>query len=193
MDTKVRARFMAELPRVHAQVLARVLIRVRRTGFRRRSMIPKEAAVDLVQEAVVRALDGRRNWNPEQVPDLDVFLFETVRSIMSAEFRSGAKNKSLDEEDSFEFDKEQALTEKITLEDEHLHREHVRRRVDIILRATQNEERLLALVEAIMEGCNKPAKVAEQLGIPVEEVYKATRKLARRALVLEQQIEEQQQ
>ncbi|ADO73729.1 sigma-70 family RNA polymerase sigma factor [Stigmatella aurantiaca] len=193
MDTKVRAKFMAEVPRVHAQVLARVLILVRGTGFRIRSMTPNEAARDLVQEAVMRALDGRRNWNPEQVPDLDVYLCETVRSIMNAEFRSSAMNTYLYEEDSVELDKVQALAEKTTPEDEHLHREQIRRRVDLILRATQNEKSLLALVEAIMDGCDKPTKVADQLGIPVEEVYNATRKLARRALVLEQQIEEQQQ
>ncbi|EAU64522.1 sigma-70 region 2 domain protein [Stigmatella aurantiaca DW4/3-1] len=193
VDTKVRAKFMAEVPRVHAQVLARVLILVRGTGFRIRSMTPNEAARDLVQEAVMRALDGRRNWNPEQVPDLDVYLCETVRSIMNAEFRSSAMNTYLYEEDSVELDKVQALAEKTTPEDEHLHREQIRRRVDLILRATQNEKSLLALVEAIMDGCDKPTKVADQLGIPVEEVYNATRKLARRALVLEQQIEEQQQ
>lgn len=192
MDTKVRAKFMAELVRVHAQVLARVLILVRNTGFRRRSMTSKEAAVDLVQEAIMRALDGRRIWDPGQVPDLHVFLLGTVRSIMSAEFRSGTKSKSLDEEDSIDYDKEQILPELNTPENEHLHREHVRRRIDIILRATQNEERLLALVEAIMDGCDKSAKMAERLRIPVEEVYKLTRKLARRALVLEQQMEEQQ-
>ncbi len=70
MDSKTRAKFDADLPRVHAKLLAEALFLVQRTGWRG-ERDRNTAAQELVQEAVVRSLGGQRTWDPAKVPDLD--------------------------------------------------------------------------------------------------------------------------
>lgn len=184
VDARTRRQFLDELPKVYNRVLARALyfaadgrVAAALGGDRRQS------AMDLVQEAVVRTLNGRRRWNPERVPDLERFLGETVRSIAHSYRKQGVRRGPSHDDDIKPEQRgrlglgatpgrkpDEILTSKEACE---------QLESDLLLAAGDDDE-LLSLIQELFDGAAKPREVAEALGWGLEKTYAVFRKLRRR-------------
>jgi len=43
---------------------------------------------DIVMELIDKILNGRRNWDPDRVPDFDQFIYMNIRSLVEGKFRN---------------------------------------------------------------------------------------------------------
>lgn len=185
MDTKVQARLNASLPEVYRRVLARAVLVVRRTGWKRQTHTVADAAEELAQEAIVRTLEGKRQWDPSRVPDLESYLYWVMRSIVHAAAQSpGSRVAFFDDEQETSLESlSESTQDAATPEATCLLAEEVALREKAIWDAAGDDPILLKLVEAVMDGCGKPAEIADKTGWPPKVVYEAMRKLRRRVEV----------
>jgi DNA-directed RNA polymerase specialized sigma24 family protein len=181
LDSNVRAKLKAELPGIHARLLAHALFLVGRSGWRRLARVDQtEAAKDLLQEAVLRTLQGSRRWDPERV-DLARFLREAMRSIANAAVRS--PQNSTVRLDNYE---EQSASEHVLTDDSESKEatfgrsQEIGQQVAAVIDAAGKDEFLCKVVEAIMDGDDKAGAISKRLAVRVEDVYNALRKLRRR-------------
>lgn len=186
MDAKLRARFNTELPQVYNRVLAEALLLIRRSRWRSGTKKTiQEQAQDLVEEAVFRTLDNKRIWDPSRVPDLHYFLKEVMRSIISAESTSrGSQTISLDAIEGGIENLAAASTGSYfrTPEENVADQEVFHQQLNQVFAAIGDDPLMTRIVEAVMNGCEKAAEIAEDAELRVEQVYEGMRKLRRRSV-----------
>lgn len=150
-------------------------------------------AYDLVTTAVEKLFDGRRAWDPETQPDLFVHLQGIVDSDMGHLARSlgnkltlRAMGRPVGSEDAVEdfpdpmdeFASSTPSPEAVTLL-----REQEQLSEDFLLEldgSLQGEPELQRIVEAIVDGAEKSAEIAEEAGITPKAVYNARKRLQRK-------------
>ncbi|WP_176063012.1 hypothetical protein [Anaeromyxobacter diazotrophicus] len=191
MDGKTRAYFVKVLPTVYPTVLARAVMLVRRRRwFVKRYGSEKEAAEELAQDAVLRTMTGKRTWNPAKVPDLDYFLSGVMRSILSAASKSptflteplstvpvahdGDEASSADEVLGTLDDRARGMKDPETAL---LDAEACSMLVDRALDAAGDDASAAKVVDAVVDGCEKVAEIADATGLTAEKIYSATRKI----------------
>lgn len=191
MDGKTRALFVNVLPTVYPAVLARAVMLVRRRRwFAKRYGSEREAAEELAQDAVVRTMTGKRTWNPAKVPDLDYFLSGVMRSILSAARKSPTflteplstvpvahdcdEGVSADEALGTLDDRARGMKGP---EEELLDAESYSLVVDRALDAAGDDASAAKVVDAVVDGCEKVAEIADTTGLTADQVYSATRKI----------------
>lgn len=177
------ARFKAALHSVLPRVHARALLIVRRKRWSRDGTMPEGQEVqDLVQEAIRRFMDGTRRWDPDKVT-LEVFLDGVVRSLASDLVRSLA-NRVQGLEEITEGEKSQPLPEVLqhthTVEMEAMQTERYQALADEVMDAACQEPMLEKIVQAVMDGCEKPEAIAQETGLPITHIYAGLRKIRRR-------------
>jgi DNA-directed RNA polymerase specialized sigma24 family protein len=136
---------------------------------------------DLVQEAVKRALDETRKWDPTRV-DLLMFLKGTVRSVVS-HLADCDDNKltvlGLDDEGQLgrERDEEVPFGPKPvpTPEELVLAAEDETRVYRMVLDAVQGKPELEDIALCLMDGVHKARDIAENTGIEINRVYQLKR------------------
>lgn len=156
-------------------------------------------AEDLVNEAIARVYEGRRNWDPEKNPDLFDFLKESVLSSMFNELATSADNTKTE---SFKKSDEQPgeQLEPIDLASpndphaQHLVRlnpnpeeilisaeQNIREKAILndLLAATQNDPEATVILECAMDGVTAPRHISEQSGIPILKINNAQKRLRR--------------
>lgn len=180
----VIARFKSALPGVYPRVVAYAILTVRRKRWSRNGTIPEgKEAEDLVHDAIRRVLDGRRHWEPDKVPDLELYLCGIVRSIAGDLARSPANRMDVLEEttkgDKFET-LPPALVCTSTIESETTLIEENRELVDEIMAAASQDPVLEKIIQAAMDGSTKPREVSDATGLPVAQVYAGMKKIRRR-------------
>jgi RNA polymerase sigma factor (sigma-70 family) len=156
---------------------------------------------DVIQKAIVDTIEGRRRW-PHEKTSLFFFLAQVVRSEISHRlarerktisldsFSKAADNESLDSEstaDSIEI----LLRETSGLTDNRVE--------DAESRAISNElnkklfdalardEELVQILKLLVEGL-RPIEIAETLGLSVEQIRAAQKRLRRRLLALREEM-----
>ncbi len=152
---------------------------------------------DVVQEVIVKAFSGERNWDPDTV-DLVPWLKMHIKSIVDALARSIAANQETDlvtrdEESDFEL----GLEYKISMAHQHsgeqlnnpedllLKKEYIEQELQLIYEAARDDEELELIILAIQCGCeSEPRFLAEELNVPVKDIYQQVRRLQRRVNVL---------
>lgn len=182
MDPATRERFESDLKRVHKKVLMRAIRVARSTGLyaiRRESI--EETAEYLLYEAVTRTLAGKRNWDPERVPDLDYFLQEAMRSIASSDVKKFSRNPDVEQSS----DDPSSLNSSLASPSDNpekmaLRRERVRQLEEQLFAAAENDATLLAILEALLDGFDKPGDIAREKNLDPQVVYQGVRKLRRR-------------
>lgn len=191
MDGKERARFEEALPGVYPAVLARAAMLVKRCRwFVERYGSVAEAAEELAQDAVLRTMTGKRTWDPAKVPDLDYFLGEVMRSILSAAKKSPAfatdrlSTVAVMDEDERTLSADGGLgllddrARGITDPERHLlDAESYAELIEAALDAAGDDADVVKVVEAATAGCVKPDEFVEETGLSKDRVYAATRKI----------------
>lgn len=155
---------------------------------------------DLVQDVIVRTIEGVRKWDPQKGP-LIPWLKDQIRSVMDHLYHSAAHQhevaipESDDDEQFLEKVEYQASSiessgtaelsdpEEVLLEREveEAAKEQMERRANMIFNAVSGEPELEEVVEAIINGCEpKPRYLAAEIGVPVEDIYNRRKRIRRR-------------
>lgn len=135
-------------------------------------------ASSLAIEAIERVLDGRRRpWDPEKEPTLLAYLKSVVKSIFSSELQAAAER--LPEVAAIDDSGRDLVSEAPSGNpgaDELLAVEDLKERMLACLDEEEDELVLLCLYD----GATRPAAIAEETGLEVEEIYRIKRKIQRR-------------
>ena len=185
MDRRTRNLFQAELQRieVYKKVLARAHYIVAQTKVDKiLQLSPTGAAEELLQEAVLRTMKGERRWDPQTVPDLDIFLAGVMRSIASALFKKDAtQRRHLAENTEQICDGSHSMSRASSnILEEKQKEERSKELEDALLSAAGDDDVLLLIVEALFDGLEKPRDIAADKGLRREQVYSGLRKLRKR-------------
>ena len=149
---------------------------------------------DIVQEVIVKTLQGDRKWDPERGA-LVPWLKDQVKSIMDALARSAAHRY---ERESLESMNEEGVGDKAEYQasksDVHtplqspdpkeavLQQEDVEHQVDALYQAMDGDQELEEILSAILDGCErKPKLLAAELGVPVKDINNRLKRILRRA------------
>ena len=151
----------------------------------------------VVNEAIARVYEGRRNWDPEKDPDLFEFLKNSVMSSMFNELAMSADNTKTA---SFRESAEQPgeLLEPVALgSTDAPHAQHLVRHnpnpeelliatqrekqakaiLNELLTATADDQEATAILECAMDGITAPRDISERTKIPIAKVNNAQKRL----------------
>lgn len=150
-------------------------------------------AYDLGVAAIEKLLDGRRAWDPETHPDLFLHLCGIVDSDVGHLARSLGNKltlraaRHLPESDGADEDLPEPMDSHASatpdpeatalLNEQERLSEELLIELDLFL---QDERELQRIVEAIVDGAEKPAEIAAAAKINVKAVYNARKRLQRR-------------
>ena len=194
-------RIALELAVYAARKLRRLPPRVRESVGRR--LCPDDLAYSAIEAVVAgpgrsrRASKGERAWDPDRDPDLLTHLKGVVDSLVSSEGTgketelARAYHRTKDDEEvekpppvpgrAFDPPRSEwssgppANPEQLLLDNED-HDATLER----ILSAVDGDDELTQVLEALMEGNEKPAEIAESTGMDVKRVYQLKRRLKAR-------------
>ena len=167
------------------------------------TVLPKGFGIeDVVQEIIDKTLRGQRRWNPERGA-LEPWLKDQVKSELDALAKSWvAKHEQpvrLDDQGEEMWDitaiaaperyKEQTshtVNPEALLEEEEQQKEDEQlasRLVSAVYEASEGIPQLVDIIDAVQNGIEfKPRYLADELGVPIDEIYNRVRRLRRRAL-----------
>jgi len=126
-------------------------------------------AEDLVYEAINRVLSGERVWAQEKHPDLLIFLYGVVKSIVSHDVKSSHNLRTEKLPDTLE---RQNSIPKVGPEGQDY--------IDRLLSSVCGDDDLEELVLHIASGYTKASDLAEQMKMPIQEVYRLRERLQRK-------------
>lgn len=134
--------------------------------FKNSALGARLSAQDATHESVMKVLSGERPWNPEAVPDLFVHLAGCINSVISNAYLSQDYKSAHpgDPEDVFHYT---AFSGK-AVEDEVDFESSVTFVIDFIVEKREDLKEVAELM--FKEGVTKPQKIADRLGMPVQQV-----------------------
>jgi len=153
--------------------------------------------VDVAQEAILKVLDGSRDWDPKRGP-LIPYLKGVVDSLIShladsadnqiqVRLPEGEDGEEVSDRLEFEAprnDNHGWLTKPPPRPDGGVSGD-ADGRVDKLFAAVSDKKELMDVVEAVMELDDpKPAAIAEQLGVPVKDINNRLKRLRRVGMTL---------
>jgi DNA-directed RNA polymerase specialized sigma24 family protein len=168
-----------------------------------------ETIRSIVSKAVEKLFSAERDWDPEGEPDIRKYLRDVVDSLLNhlAESRentmfavvppagspdgrawesgSGKRDPAVDWLVPSQLSPEAALLrqEQSALEDQALER---------LVDECADDETLMKVLEAMLDGAETPAEISSLKGIPVKDVYNAVRRLDRKLEIVRRKIAETQ-
>jgi DNA-directed RNA polymerase specialized sigma24 family protein len=158
---------------------------------------------DLVQHVILQTISGERNWVPEK-GELLPWLKDQVKSVVDALAKSAAHRR----EHFFSKGDQNGLTEqeehlamqvdgsenldRLTPEEVLISKESDEERLNrtlykysALFYAIEGDAELEEVLEAVINGCElKPRFLAQELNVPVENIYNRLKRLRRKALTL---------
>lgn len=168
-----------------------------------------ETVSSIVSKAIERLFSGDRDWDPETEPDIRNYLKSVIDSLLNhlAESREntlitvapepGSKDAPAWESGSSKRDRaaewliptqrspEAALLgqEQAALED---------RALELLIDECADDKILIGVLEAMMDGSETPAEISKAKGIPVKDVYNATKRLDLKLEIIRKRIASEQ-
>jgi DNA-directed RNA polymerase specialized sigma24 family protein len=157
---------------------------------------------DMVQEVIVKTIEGRRGWDPRRGP-LVPWMRDQVKSEIDHLCRSAAHRREV-------LDPASMLPEPGTGVGEHMQHqrevptcrhsqnpeavvlkyEEIEQREKALLQAANEDSELEEIVDAIRCGCiPKPGYLAAEIGVPVKNINNRLKRLRRRAMKLMEENE----
>lgn len=141
-------------------------------------------AGDLASKAIVDLLDGRRKWDPGVQPDLLTFLkgvvdskvshlvesVENVSTARLAEAQEGGGVRAIGQSSAAT-----AAASELVIDQEALEQCRLR-----IWREIEGDDLAIQILDCYEAGLMKPAEMAEAIGVDVEEIYNAQKRLRRK-------------
>lgn len=154
------------------------------------NILPKgQTAESIVRDVIAKTFSEERNWDPER-GELFKWLKWVIRSEVShlAKSASNRKDVRLDQPDCDE--PERQLPQRL-LAGSPEEAIAARETIDLLLEACNGEPELEDIVYAVSECSTKPKLLSEQLGRPIQEIYRDLRILRRRAAKIRIEVQDE--
>jgi hypothetical protein len=139
---------------------------------------------DIASDVIVAVLEGKRNWNEERYPDFLDFLTSVVDSMINALVRSKENRKTqrvepVDDEDTEA--EERAFVSREPSPDELVQDAEWQAKFrEALVKELEDDSISLGLFDCLHSGFSDRSEIAELLGIGVNDVYNAQKRLERR-------------
>ena len=156
-----------------------------------------ETVESIVSKAIEKLFVGDRDWNPEREPDIRKYLMGVIDSLLNhlAQSKENTLIAAVPEPGSADFpgwesgspkrdpaadwlvpprpSPEGALLmkEEAALQD---------RALDLLIDECADDNILIVVLEAMMDGADTSAEISKAKGIPIKDVYNATKRLDRK-------------
>lgn len=172
----------------------------RRLRWRTRNVreLPGGETVDsIASKAIEKVFLGERDWDPENEPDITKYLMGVIDSLLNhlAESQEntlmtippepGSVDAAAWESGSSKRDPasdwlipESGSPEAALIKQEQTSIED--RALELLMDECADDEILMKVLEAMMDGYNAPAEISKAKGIPVKDVYNAIKRLDRK-------------
>lgn len=148
---------------------------------------------DVVFHAIEKVLSGERSWNPQEQPDLFRYLTGIIDSDLS-HLSEGLENKVLlgeadiDGSSAVKGDGKYAWIDSVPSSTPDPEMQHINKEEDAHGDAfffgfydfLAGKPLLQGMIECIDDGIEKKADMAQKLGVPVQEIYNASKQLKRK-------------
>jgi hypothetical protein len=147
----------------------------------------------IVSKAIEKVFSSEREWNPNIDPDVRKYLRSVIDSLLNhlAESQDNVLVRVAPPPGSSDFEAWETGSKKrdpaadwlvppncspeaVVLQQEQAALED--RALELLLEECADDPVLIQVLEAMMEGCDKPAEISEAKGIPVKDVYNAIRR-----------------
>jgi len=122
--------------------------------------------IDFVGEVLLKVIDGQRDWAMAKCTFTE-FLFGCLKSEIYNFFKTNKYNFSDELPD-------------LSTNEEPYNFNVEKNQISALLKKEGADDDELMVFEYWMDGINKPAEIAEDLGIDVKDVYRITKRLERR-------------
>lgn len=132
-------------------------------------LYPAHSCEDVVNESIMRVLNGDRKWDSDKYPDILIFMMSVIKSVCSHILESKIaederykkiKEKSNDADNNDEEFYKQALEE--------------------IKELLSDDDELLLMYYSMVEGNHKDKELAEDLGVEITEIRNMKKRMRRR-------------
>jgi DNA-directed RNA polymerase specialized sigma24 family protein len=143
-------------------------------------------AEDVVVAIIEKVYSGHRKWNPERVPDLLFYLKRVLESDLSGhgllDPRKVENEPDYRENDEILDKLEDKPDTEAYIDDEPF--------TQALYHEIKDDDELELIVAALELDITRPADIAKETGIPVENIYIAQRRLKRKAKRAKQRMQE---
>jgi DNA-directed RNA polymerase specialized sigma24 family protein len=181
------------------ELLAFAIYRARNYYWRRgvgKELAAGKTAEDIVQDVIVKTIEGTRRWDPEkgallpwlkdQVKSEIDHLCHSLPHIYEAPFpeSEGREDQPASSEYYASLQDRPGTTLVRDPEDMILKKEEIEQRENALFQAAYGDRELEDLLSASYNCEPKPRYIAAELGVPGKDIYRLIRRLRRRALKL---------
>lgn len=168
-----------------------------------------ETVTSIVSKAIEKLFSGEREWEPQKEPDIRKYLRGVIDSLLNhlAESQDntlvilapepGSTNYPAWESGSRKRDPSvdwlvpsSRSPEVVLLQQEQAALED--RALELLIEECAEDPVLMSVLEAMMDGYEKPAEIAEDKGIPVKDVYNAAKRMERKLETVQKRLAEEQ-
>jgi hypothetical protein len=169
--------------------------------------LPKGETIDsIVSLAFEKLYSGEREWEPQKDPDLKKYLMDVIDSLLyhlstskDNTLLSGTSDVTGQKEIDWEAGSKERRPERewlvasgrtpeeLLIDAETAQREE--RVLDELAKACSEDDQLTRILRAIRGGCDQPGEIAKATGIPIKDVYSASKRLDRKAAAIRNQME----
>jgi hypothetical protein len=168
-----------------------------------------ETVTSIVSKAIEKVLSGERDWDPISDPDVRKYLRSVIDSLLNhlAESQDNVLVRVAPAPGSADFAAWETGSRKRdpaadwlvppnrSPEAAVLQREQPAledRALELLLEECADDPVLIQVLEAMMDGCEKPAEISEAKGIPVKDVYNAVKRMDRKLELVRKRLAEDQ-
>lgn len=168
-----------------------------------------ETVTSIVSKAIEKLFSGEREWDPHKEPDLKKHLRGVIDSLLNhlAESLDNTMVTVAPEPDSADFPAWESGSQKrdpsvdwlvppdrspeaAVVQQEQAALED--RALELLIDECADDPVLMSVLEAMMDGYEKPAEISEHKGIPVKEIYNAAKRMDRKLETVRRRLAEQQ-
>lgn len=163
-----------------------------------------ETTTSIVSKALAMVLSGKRNWDPQKDPDLKKYLQSVIKSLLNHLVTSKENTMfsvipeiAADSELEWEPDltkctqDNQWLARQPRSPEEELIEKEIEKQenqaLDLLKKACTEDKILSQVLQAMIDGCENPAEIAQTTGLSIKEVYNATKRLDRKVAIVSEQ------
>lgn len=167
-----------------------------------------ETVTSIVSKAIEKLFSGEREWDHEREPDIRTYLRGVIDSLLNhlAESQDntlvtvapepGSTNYPAWESGSQKRDPSvdwlvppNRSPEAALLQQEQAEVED--RALELLMEECADDAVLIAVLESMMDGYDKPAEISERKGIPVKDVYNAAKRMDRKLEIVRRRLGEE--
>jgi hypothetical protein len=168
-----------------------------------------ETVTSVVSKAIEKLFSGEREWDPQKDPDIRKYLRGVIDSLLNhlAESQDNTLITVAPEPGSTNYPAWESGSQKrdptvdwlvppdrspeaAVLQQEQAALED--RALELLIDGCADDPVLMSVLEAMMDGYDKPAEISERKGIPVRDVYNAAKRMDRKLEIVRKRLAEEQ-